>query len=328
MIFDKNEKRARELELKDPVKNREKILDYRKNPNWFIRYWINGVPHDERCPEQYQSASGAEKYYKVVAGKSETGEHLIPVIRKTTISDMVDFFLIHRKKKTERSGKIGGYPSARTICGHIKESIGVYSFDQCREDPMLLQGYIDALPSENPDWSPKYIWNIYKELKAVFSTWIKKRLLQVPNPMDAVEEPDPDTQVMQYVPTHEDYEKIIAAGLIEGVRQDVLRLIGAVRYTGFRIGEILGWKCEDCVLTPDDGGLPYIWVEISKQRRKTRVPRPIRSELVSILKDQVNSRSEGPVWPWKTPPYKLLDIYEWATHNARNGHPERLVPYV
>jgi integrase len=324
MIFDKSEKRARELELRDPVKYHEKILEYRKNPNWFIRYWVKGIVHDERCPEQYQSASGAERYYKIVAGKTETGDHLIPVTRKTTISDMVDFFLVYRKKKSDRSGKSGGYPAAKSICGIIRVAIGGLTFDQCREDPMLLQDYIDDLPVNNPEWSPKYVWNIYKELKAVFSTWIKKKLLQVPNPMDAVEEPDPETRVMNYVPTPDDYERIIATGLIEGVRDDVLRLIGAVRYTGFRVGEVLHWRCEDCVLNPDDEGLPYLWVEISKQRRRTRVPRPIRSELVPILKDQIGPRSEGPVWSWRNPPYRLLDIYELADHNGRNGRPERL----
>ncbi|NLD92184.1 MAG: phage integrase family protein [Fibrobacter sp.] len=324
MIFDKNEKRARELELKDPVKNREKILEYRSKSNWFIRYWVKGIPHDERCPEKYQTASGAEQYYKIVAGKAESGDHLIPVIRKTTIVDMVDFFLIYRKKKVDRAGKNGGYSSAKTICLHIANDIGKLTFDQCRENPQRLQDYIDNLPVIHPGWSPKYCWNIVKELKAIFSTWINKKLLSIPNPMNAIDEPLPDTRVIQYVPTQEDYEKIITTGLKERVRLDVLRLIGAVRYTGFRVGEILQWRCEDCVLKPTDGGLPYIWVEISKQRHKTRVPRPIRSELVPILQEQINGRSEGPVWPWKTPPYKLLDIYEWGDHNGRNGYPERL----
>lgn len=308
MFFDKNESRARALEKKDPVKYRDKIQQLRSKQYWFIRYWVKGKPHDEKCPPEYQSRSGAMDYYKIVAGKTVTKTHLIPCLRKTTIADMCVFFLEYREKKAKRSGKKGGYAAAKSICKHLSHDIGKYTFERCRENPGILQDWIDDLPETHPGWSSKTIWNVYKELKAVFSVWIKKRLLQVPNPMNAVEEPDPLIKVIDYVPSQEDYNRIITTGAAMGIRPDVLRLIGAVRYTGFRIGEVLQWKCEYCILNPNDGGLPYIWVEISKQHRKTRVPRPIRSELVSILREQIGTRTEGPVWLWKNPPYKLLRI--------------------
>jgi integrase len=308
VIFDKNEKRARTLELQDSIKNAQKIKELRSKSDWYIRYRSKGKYHDEKCPDRYQTKQGAENYYKIVAGNTVTKTHLIPTVRKITISVMCDFFIEYRTKKAERSGKKGGLSAAKTICNIISEEIGKFTFDQCREDPMLLQDWIDNLPDNHPEWSSKYIWNICKELKAVFSRWIEKKLLQTPNPMDAVEIPEQGTNVIQYVPTQEDYEKIITTGLIEGVRLDVLRLIGAVRYTGFRINEVLGWQCEDCVLNPDDGGLPYLWVTISKQKQTVRVPRPIRAELVPILREQINCRSEGPVWPWENPPYKLLKV--------------------
>lgn len=323
MIFDKNEKRARALEKKDPEKYRDKILYYRSSSDWFVRYTMNGKMHEEKCPSDYQSKSGAKDYYKIVAGKSETGEQVAPVIRRTTIEDMVDFFIEHKEKRAERKKKKGGLDAARTICKHIKNHIGKIEFDECMKNTGLLQKFIDKISTET-EWAPKYVYNICKELKAVFSTWLKKKLLALPNPMDAVEIPDPNVAVMDYVPSHEDYEKIIATGLIEGVRSDVLRLIAAVRYSGFRINEVLALKVSDCCLFPDDNGLPYIWLEISKQQRKTRVPRPIRRELFEILSDQIGARTDGFVFPWRSPPYRLLKIYEWSEQNGRNGSPERI----
>lgn len=135
-------------------------------------------------------------------------------------------------------------------------------------------------------------------MKAVFSRWIEKKLLQIPNPMDAIDEPDPEIRVIDYVPTQEDYEKIIEVGMKENIRLDTLRLIGVVRYSGFRVNEVLKWQIEDCFLHPDDGGIPYIKIWISKQNRKLQVERPIRIELYHILKEQIGQRSEGPVWPW------------------------------
>ena len=308
MIFDKNEKRARALERSNPVKNRDKIRFLRSKRDWYIRYRSGGSYHDERCPERYQSKSGANDYYKIVTGQTVTKNHLIPVTRKTTISTMCEFFIQYREQKAKRSEKNGGLAAAKTMCNIIIDEIGRYTFDQCRENPSILQVWIDNLPDNHPEWSSKYIWNICKELNAVFGRWIEKKLIQSPNPMSAIELPDPDIRVIDYVPTHDDYERIIATGLVEGVRSDVLRLIGAVRYTGFRINEVLNWQCDDCVLNPDDGGLPYVWVEISKQRRRSRVPRPIRFELVKILTDQIGCRVEGPVWPWINPPYKLLKV--------------------
>lgn len=323
MIFDKSLKRAKELARKDPEKYRKKIQFYQNNPCWYIRYWVAGVPHEEKCPQQYQTARGAEQYYKIVVGRNITGEHVVPVTRKTTISEMADFFISYRQSKSVRQNRAGGFSSAKTVCGHIKKAIGSYTLDMCRENPAILQKYIDSLPETHPEWSPKYRWNICKELRAIFSAWIKKKLLMMPNPMNAVEDPEPETRVMQYVPSHDEYERIISTGIVENVRPDVLRLIGAARYTGFRIGEILLWQCEDCVLNPDDGGLPFIWVVTFKQRRRVRVPRPIRAELIPILKEQIQGRIEGPVWPWTNPPYKHLRIYQWSEFNGRNGFPER-----
>ena len=153
----------------------------------------------------------------------------------------------------------------------------------------MLQDHIDDLHTLRPAWSDKTIWNYYKELKAVFSCWIKKKLLQVPNPLDACDEPDQNIRVIDYVPSRDDYEKIVATGMIEkgGVRPDVLRLIGTVRFSGLRIQEVLNIKIADCILHPADDGLPYISDQVLKQKREIRVPRPIRKELLAILKEKI-----------------------------------------
>ena len=130
----------------------------------------------------------------------------------------------------------------------------------------------------------------------------------VKNPMDAVDSPDPQTQVMDYVPTQRDYESIIFAAMTEGLPQAAIHLIGAVRYSGLRINEVLGWQVCDVILYPDDNSTPYFFTSISKQGRKCRVAIPMRKELWEILKAQIGERTGGPVWPWRCAPYFLFEI--------------------
>ena len=315
MIFDKNRTRARELERKDPVRYAVRIAELHSSPEWWIRYWDrHGKPHDEKCPAEFQSQQLAERYYSRVTTGIDDSTHTMPMQRKTTLADMCAFFIEQKQKKMERRGKVGGYFAAKTLCKHIAAMIGPWTFDECRANPMKLQEHLDSLPELKPEWAPKTRWNYHKELRAVFSLWIKKNLLSVPNPMNAIDEPDPQTRVIDYVPTHEDYEAIVATGLVEGVRPDALRLIGAVRYSGLRINEILRLSVADCVLDPTDSGLPYVWVVISKQRREARTPLPIRRELTELLREQIAGRTEGRVWPWCNPPYKLLDVWETDEH--------------
>jgi integrase len=332
MIFDKNEKRIKALQsqltkgLGVPDKIKSKIEKLReRGPEYWIRYTVKGKLQDEKCPQKYQySRTDAEQYYKIVTGEAVQDKHILPAVRRTTIAIMVEFFLTEKEKKVKRKGKLGNYNAVKSLSKVMITLIGNLTFDECKENPSLLQDHIDDLHSLCPDWSDKTIWNYYKELKAVFSTWIKKKLLQVPNPMNAVDEPEQNINTIDYVPTPEDYERIVATGLIEGVRGDVLRLIGTARYLGLRIEEILNIKIEDCVLDPDDGGLPYVWVDILKQKRKTRVPRPIRRELRDILREQIAyQRSVNPqetrVWPWVDPPYRLFIVYELVKGIAKDG---------
>ena len=109
MLFDKNMRRIQELERKldagkhepDKIKSRIALLKSR-GPEYWIRFWDKfGKPHDEKCPDDFQSFDGAKKYYKIVAGKSETSEHIMPGIRNTSVKEMVDFFLSHRKRKVD-----------------------------------------------------------------------------------------------------------------------------------------------------------------------------------------------------------------------------------
>lgn len=314
MIFDRNLKRATYLQKRDPVRHADEIARLRASPFWYVRYWKNAVPHDERCPDEYQaSREAARKYYKIVAGQIESARHTDTPVRLATVADMCDFFLLQKTKKIGRGQSCGGYGAAKTHCEHIKrDSIASATFGACRESPAVLADYIDSLPTLRPHWSQKTIWNHYKILRAVFACWIKRNLIESRNPLDAVDVPEQGTAVIEYVPTDDDYQRMIATGIVEGVRLDALRLIGAVRYTGFRVAEVLGWQVEDVVLDPPDG-LPFVWVVISKQRRQARVPRPIRAELVQILREQIEDRPAGPVWPWADPPYKLLRTADGRT---------------
>jgi integrase len=222
---------------------------------------------------------------------------------------MCDFFLEHKRKKVERSGKKGGYPAAKSLCGHIKRSeISKKTFRDCCEDTSILEDHIDNLKKRHPNWSDKTIWNYFKELKAVFSRWILKNLIQLPNPMNSLDCPDPNIRVMNYVPTQADFEKIQVIGITEGVRLDALRLLTVVRYTGLRVQEVLNFQIPDCVLDPGDGGLPYVWADVLKQGRHVRVALPLHAKAMAALREQIAERKGGQVWPWINPPYDLFKV--------------------
>jgi integrase len=306
MIFDKNAKRIRELLKKDPEKYSIRIKELQSHKDWYVQIYSNDRKlHAFKCPPEYQSELGAKKYEAVMISGQERGESIIT--SKNHISDLCDFYLEDKLRKAKRLNKFGGYNSSKTICKHIKDQIGNFTFQSCLKNPTLLQYHINNLSKNYSKWQSKTIWNYYKILKAIFNFWIEKKLLTVRNPMDAVDEPPPDTNIIDYVPTQEDYERIIATALTESIDINAIRLIGAARYSGLRINEILNWKVEDIVLNPSEG-IPYFWANISKQRSRTRKAIPMVRQLYDILKDQIGLKTEGSIWPWKNPPYKLLRI--------------------
>lgn len=218
MVFDKNKRRARELERKDPERYSARIKKLKQSPQWWIRYYDKcGRAHDEKCPPEYQSEMLAQRYYSRVTTGIDDKTHLIPEVRKNTIETMCNFYLERKRRAAERKGKLGGLRASETLCRAIVRHIGKITFDDCRQNPVILEDHIYNLPRLRPNWSSKTIWNYFKVLKAVFNLWIKKQLLNVPNPMDAVDEPDPQTKVMNYVPTHADYEQIIFTAITEGL---------------------------------------------------------------------------------------------------------------
>ena len=233
MIFDKNAKRIAELLRNDAGKYKRRIAELRKRgPEWWVRYKDKtGVPHDELCPPEYQTESLAERYYGIISGKIDDGTFVLRDKRAATIRQMCDFFLAHKLKKVERTGKKGGYGASKTLCGHIQRSeIANRTFRQCYEDTSILEDHMENLRNAHSGWSDKTVWNYFKELRAVFSRWILKNLIQMPNPMNALDCPDPNIRVMSYVPKESDFDKIQVKGLIEGIRLDALRLKTVVRY--------------------------------------------------------------------------------------------------
>jgi integrase len=122
--------------------------------------------------------------------------------------------------------------------------------------------------------------------------------------MNALNCLDPLIRVMDYVPTEQDFDKILVKCFTEGIRLDVIVLKIAVRYAGLRIKEILNLKVTDCILVPAEG-LPYVWVNVLKQGRVVRVALPLHAKAAAALKEQIGNLTGGPVWPWQNPPYKL-----------------------
>lgn len=310
MIFDKNRYRIAELTRRNPDKYADRIRKLiSKGPEWWIKYRdAVGRRHEQKCPPEFQGVTGAQKYYNRIVAKIEEGIITPSIGFKTDLKTMVEFYLIPKRRKAQIAGKSGGLPASETYARHIVDMIGKLTLARCIRQPNVLQNHIDDLARIRPHWASKTKWNYCKILHAVFQLWIKKNLLNIPNPMDGVDIPDPDVRIMEYVPTQADYNAIIMTSYTEGCCQSLINLIGAARYSGLRINEILAWQVSDIVLFPQDGGLPYFWVDVSKQKRKTRVAVPMVSQLRDILINQIGDRNAGYVWPWKNPPYKLFQV--------------------
>jgi hypothetical protein len=310
-LFDKNAKRLKELEKlyqKNPSDNLLVRLERLRAlpPDWYVDYYDKeGHRRAKKCNDQ--SIPGAEKQERKIRSDSETGVSAPVSKLRVSVAYMVDFRLQRKLNKAEKTGKWGGYRASKSLGNYIKKHIGRKTLDWLSENPMFLVELFENFPEKN--WSPKSIWNYYKDLKAVLNKWMKKNLIVIANPMNAVDEPDPQVCVMDYVPTDDDFERIVATALVEGVEQEAINLLGAVRWSGLRINEVLQWQIEkDICLKPQDGGYPYFYAWISKQKRLTRICVPMFKQLYDILKVQMGSRTSGHVWRWKNPPYHTLDI--------------------
>jgi integrase len=309
MIFDKNESRIKELTRKDARKYSERIAELtERGPEWWVMYYDStSKRHAEKCPEEFQkSRKLAQVFERQVLTSIDKGEHIVKEFRVVTIADLCDFYITDKMKKSERTGQRGGLSAAKTMAGAIKRHLGHYSFDALCKKPEILVALFDDFPEKS--WSQKTIWNFYVVLRRVINLWIDKKLLTCRNPLDAVDTPPQNIRVMDYVPTQADYDSIIMACITEGLPQSAINLIGAVRYTGLRIREVLGWQAEDFCLYPDDGSTPYFKTKILKQGRSCQITIPMRKELWEIIKNQLGERTGGPVWQWKNPPYGLFEI--------------------
>jgi integrase len=298
MIFDKNKKRLNELYAKGTDGHAARLATLQAaGPEWWIQYYDPSRRlRAERCPDKYQTESGARKYYMLKVSEMERGAYNLKDVARVTMAQIVDAYL------DEKMMGRGGERSARTLGKHVKSMIGVWRLESIDRNPALIVKHLKAgLPAT---WSQKYRWNYFLLVRAAINHWIRFRRLTMHNPCQLVEM-DPGTRVMDYVPTRADLDRIITQSIVVGLPDWIRNLFTVSFYTGRRIGEIMRLRVEDVVLAPADG-LPYVWFVALKQRRQMRKPKPITREAAAALAAQIGPRTAGDVWPCKTPPYKLL----------------------
>jgi integrase len=306
MIFDKNAERIRALEREIAHGTAGNGAETRLSrlraagPQWWVGFWDrNGIKRRKKSPQN--NLKGAQRFERQCRADVEGGTYANPETTRVSISDIVDAYL------REKMALKAGYASCRTLCNHITRHIGTWTLEQLDRAPEILVDHFRKFPELA--WSLKYRWNYFLTLRAAINHWIRFRRLAMQNPCNIVTI-EPNTQIVEYVPTQDDYEKIVARAYVEGLPLPVIRLIGAARYSGLRINEILKWQVEDLNLSSDNGSTPFFWTSISKQKRKTRVALPMVSKLQAILQEQVAGRTHGKVWPWSSPPYKLLVVVD------------------
>ena len=300
MVFDKNKKRIEEHTRKDAKKYHARIqLLKARGPEWWIQYYDDKrKDRSERCPDKYQSVLGAKTYEAIRRAEIAKGEHNNKDIRHVRISEIVDAYL------SEKMAGKSGEGSSRTLCNHIKRHIGHWWLDQIDRNPALIVNHFKDFPEQS--WSPKYIWNYFITFRAAINHWIRFRRLTMQNPC-AVVQINPDVRVLEYVPTKEDFERIIAQSHIAGLPNWIRNLLTVVFETGLRINEVMKLTVTDVYLNPEEG-LPYIFVWISKQKRCIRQAIPITKEARDAFRAQLSGKTEGAIWPVKNAPYHLLSI--------------------
>jgi integrase len=308
MIFDKNVKRIKELS-NDPMKNAARIRVLRsRGPEWWIQYYDSSRRlRAEKCPPEYQNQRGAKKFESIRIGEIAQKKLDSKEVRHVRLSTVIDAYL-----EEHMNGRPGA-SSARSICKHINRLIGHWWLDHVDEHPQILVDHFRRFPEK--DWSDKYIHNYFIVLRAAMNHWIRFRRLQMQNPCNLVVI-QPNVRVLDYVPTQEDFEKIIAKSIEVGLPDWIRNLLTVVFETGLRINEVMKQKKVDVCLDPKEG-LPYIWIWESKQKRQIRSAKPLTRRAAEAYQAQISSMSGEDLWPVKNPPYGRFEIkQEDGTHKT------------
>jgi integrase len=270
-----------------------------RGPEWWIQYYDNARKlRAEKCPDEFQSKQGAKNFEAIRRSEISRGVYDNKDVRQARISEVVDAYLA--EKIAEKKSK----SSVQTLGNHIKRHIGQWRLDHIDRNPALIVNHFRKFPETS--WSQKYIWNYFVTLRAAVNHWIRFRRLFMHNPCDLVQI-DPGVKVMEYVPTQEDFERVIAQSYIIGLPDWIRNLMVIVFETGLRINEVMQMTVNDVCLDPGEG-LPYIWIWISKQKRHIRQAIPITSKAAGAFRSQVAGRSSGNLWPVKNPPYKQFKV--------------------
>ena len=317
-FFDKTRKRIMEIERRltreegnvDTLRARLEELRAR-GPDWFVDFYDQrGIRREEKCPPEYQTKKGARKYHMLCLDRVRKGGFVPHDLRAVKLYEITAFFCDQKRRIAERSGKDRGYKTTLQVCRKIDAILGNLRLDKLDLDPEILSDIFLDFPRK--DWSPKTVWNFYVTLKAAINHWIRFKRLIMKNPCDVVEL-DPQTKVMEYVPTREDFDRVYTASFIVGLPDYVRHLLTSVFETGLRVNEVMRWKIEELDLSEPVFGencrlvkCPSFMVEISKQRRLTRKRIPMSQKLWEALKVQVADRQAGLVFGRSKPPYSLL----------------------
>jgi integrase len=303
MIFDKNLERIKELERKlaaggDSAKLKARIQSYRDaGPEWWVKFYLrDGRARKEKCPPWYQTKLKAKQFECLKRAEVQTGNNVPSEVNQVKLSDVLEAYL------SEKMAGKSGAASAKTMVGHICRHIGKLTLQQIDRNPRILVEHFRKFPETQ--WSQKYIYNYFLTLRASINHWIRFNRLRMQNPCNLVEI-SPGVRVMDYVPTPEDYQRILAASYVVGAPDDIRNLFTAVWETGLRINEVLSWQCEDLHLEQPDIGLPYYDTKISKQGRAMRKQIPMTKELWIAMRAQIGIRENGQVWPWTSAPYDI-----------------------
>jgi integrase len=302
MIFDKNVKRAKELERADPLKFVQQIKDLRSEPEWWIDYYdATGRRRAEKSP--VNTKQGAEHYFIQRKGEIFKGEYDTPEYKRAKLSLILDYYVENRSDSS----------TVRTMVKTVKTHIGNLTLDRIDSTPQILARYFRNFPEKK--WSDKYIWNHFIVLRAAINYWLKMHRMVMSNPCDIIPELTglaPNTNVREEVPTAAEFNRLIVTCIEVKTPQWIIDLFCAVWESGLRISEVLGWKVEDVCLDIqyDAQGnvveLPFFTTLIKKQRRITRKQIPMSFGLWEILKRVISERKEGRVWPVVNAPYKLI----------------------
>jgi integrase len=320
-IYDKNQKRIRELQNKVKAgKVPEAKADARiaklqaRPPEWWAKGRAFGKWYDVPC--RVKTRKAAEDFDARIRLQVQDKTYTPADLLNIRLREMFTAHLDAQKGK-------GGYKAAKTRHGHACRILGHVRLSKLHDNPReILERAFDSLPV---GWVQKTRWHVWSFMSAAFGRY--KRAypkLTINNPFTAFEISH-GTNDRTVFPTEAEHLQVVSHLQANPLRWQTregkgpvkvgfpayLPVLMVVKYEqGLRGGEIIAWRLEKMDLDCLHGKYPAILTKILKKGKRqwqwvVLTPTAYRA-IRAYLQTLPGPKEVGPLWPVKNWPTELV----------------------